>query len=82
MIVNKAVYVKGSVGLEKCFWSRKVKMAKLNITPPDLNECKTYEAFKRELKAWASVSDLPKTKQNRATTLFYPFQISQNLEMI
>ena len=47
-------------------------MAKLNITPPDLNECKTYEAYKRELKAWASVSDLPKTKLGNYVVLSFP----------
>ena len=47
-------------------------MAKLNITPPDLNECKTYEAYKRELSAWAAVTDLPATKQGNYIALSLP----------
>ena len=47
-------------------------MAKYNITPPDLNECKSYEAFKRELTAWAAVTELAKTKQGNYVVLSLP----------
>ena len=47
-------------------------MAKYNITPPDLNECKSYEAFKRELKAWAAVTELAKGKQGNYVVLSLP----------
>lgn len=47
-------------------------MAKLNIQPPELNECKTYEAYKRELKAWSNVTDLPKNKQGNYIVLSLP----------
>lgn len=45
---------------------------KFGVTPPDLNECKTYEAYKRELKAWASVTDLAKAKQGNFVALSLP----------
>ena len=45
---------------------------KYGVTPPDLNECKTYEAFKRELSAWASVTDLAKAKQGNFVALSLP----------
>ena len=47
-------------------------MAKYNITPPDLNECKSYEAYKRELSAWAAVTELAKTKQGNYIALSLP----------
>ena len=47
-------------------------MAKYNITPPDLNECKTYEAYKRELSAWAAVTELAKSKQGNYIALSLP----------
>ena len=50
-----------------------VKMsAKYTIQPPDLNECKSYEAFKRKLKAWADVTDLTKKKQGNFIALSLP----------
>ena len=49
------------------------KMAtKINIQPPDLNNCKSYEAFKREISAWADVTDLPKQKQGNFIVLSLP----------
>ena len=47
-------------------------MAKYNIQPPDLNDCKSYAAFKRELRAWSSVTDLPKSKQGNYVILSLP----------
>lgn len=47
-------------------------MAKYNITPPDLNECKSYEAYKRELTAWSAVTDLAKNKQGNFVVLSLP----------
>ena len=47
-------------------------MAKHNITPPDLNECKSYEAYKRELRAWSAVTDLAKSKQGNYIALSLP----------
>lgn len=47
-------------------------MAKYNITPPDLNECKSYEAYKRELSAWAAVTELAKSKQGNYVVLSLP----------
>ena len=47
-------------------------MAKVTITPLDLNECKTYEAYKRELKAWSAVTDLVKSKQGNFVALSLP----------
>ena len=47
-------------------------MAKYNITPPDLNECKSYEAYKRELSAWAAVTELAKNKQGNYVVLSLP----------
>ena len=46
--------------------------SKFSIQPPNLNECKTYEAFKRELKAWADVTDLAKRKQGNFIALSLP----------
>ena len=45
---------------------------KVNLQPPDLNECKSYEAYKRQLKAWADVTDLPKGKQGNYVVLALP----------
>ena len=45
---------------------------KINIQPPDLNSCKSYEAFKREISAWADVTDLPKQKQGNFIVLSLP----------
>ena len=45
---------------------------KFTIQPPDLNECKSYEAFKRELKAWADVTDLARKKQGNFIALSLP----------
>jgi hypothetical protein len=47
-------------------------MAKYNITPPDLNECKSYEAYKRDLSAWAAVTELAKNKQGNYVVLSLP----------
>lgn len=47
-------------------------MAKLTLAPPDLNDCKNYEAFKRELAAWEAVTDLAKTKQGNYIALTLP----------
>ena len=47
-------------------------MAKLNITPPDMNDCKNYEAYKRELSAWEAVTELAKTKQGNYIALTLP----------
>ena len=47
-------------------------MAKYNITPPGLNDCSSYAAFKRELKAWSAVTDLPKSKQGNYVVLSLP----------
>ena len=47
-------------------------MAKVNLQPPDLNQCKSYEAFKREVKAWAEVTDLPSVKQGNYVVLSLP----------
>ena len=46
--------------------------SKYNITPPDLNECKSYEAYKRELSAWAAVTELAKVKQGNYVVLSLP----------
>ena len=46
--------------------------SKFNIQPPSLNDCKTYEAFKREVKAWADVTDLAKKKQGNFIALSLP----------
>jgi len=45
---------------------------KVNLQPPDLNECKSYEAYKRQLKAWADVTYLPKGKQGNYVVLALP----------
>ena len=45
---------------------------KVHLQPPDLKECKTYEAFKRELKCWQSVTDLPVGKQGNYIALALP----------
>ena len=47
-------------------------MSKLNLQPPDLNQCKSYEAYKRELEAWAEVTDLAKNKQGNYVVLSLP----------
>ena len=46
--------------------------SKFTIQPPDLNDCKSYEAFKREVKAWADVTDLAKKKQGNFIALSLP----------
>ena len=46
--------------------------SKFTIQPPDLNECKSYEAFKREIVAWADVTDLAKKKQGNFIALSLP----------
>ena len=46
--------------------------SKFTIQPPDLNECKSYEAFKQELKAWSDVTDLVKKKQGNFIALHLP----------
>ena len=48
--------------------------AKFSVTPPGLNECKTYEAFKRKLSAWESITELPKTKRGNLVALSLPYQ--------
>ena len=45
---------------------------KFSIQPPKLDECKTYEAFKREVKAWADVTDLAKRKHGNFIALSLP----------
>lgn len=45
---------------------------KYGVTPPVLNDCKTYEAFKRELAAWSAVTDLAKIKQGNFVALSLP----------
>jgi len=45
---------------------------KVNLQPPDLNECRSYESYKRQLKAWAYVTDLPKGKQGNYVVLALP----------
>lgn len=45
---------------------------KIGVTPPDLNECKTYEIFKRELQAWKSVTELSLAKQGNFVALSLP----------
>ena len=47
-------------------------MSKLNLQPPDLTQCKSYEAYKRELKAWSEVTDLAKGKQGNYVVLSLP----------
>ena len=47
-------------------------MAMYNITPPDMNDCKSYEAYKRKLSAWAAVTDLAKKKQGSYVALSLP----------
>ena len=32
-------------------------MARDNITRPDIKDCKSYEAYKRELSVWATVTN-------------------------
>ena len=49
-------------------------MAKISVQPPDLNSCKTYEAYKRELSAWEAVTDLVPTKQGNYIALSLPNQ--------
>ena len=46
--------------------------SKFSVQPPNLNECKTYEAFKREVKAWADVTDLAKKKHGNFIALSLP----------
>ena len=48
--------------------------SKFTVQPSNLNDCKTYEAFKRELKAWADVTDLAKKKQGNFIALSLPNQ--------
>ena len=45
---------------------------RLAVVAPNLNDCKTYENYKRELKAWANVTDIPKTKQGNVIALSLP----------
>lgn len=47
-------------------------MAKYNVTPPDLNESKTYEAYKREVNAWDAVTDLGAAKRGNIVALSLP----------
>ena len=49
-----------------------MNMAKFSVTPPDLNGCKTYEAYRRELSAWAAVTDLAEKKQGNYIALSLP----------
>ena len=46
--------------------------SKIGVTPPDLNDCKTYEIYKRELQAWKSVTDLAAAKQGNIVVLSLP----------
>ena len=45
---------------------------KLNVTPPSLNEAKTYESYKKELKMWAAVTEVDKKKQGNLIALSLP----------
>ena len=45
---------------------------KIGVTPPDLNDCKSYESYKRELQAWKSVTELGATKQGNYVVLSLP----------
>jgi len=45
---------------------------KLNVTPPSLNEAKTYESYKKELKMWSAVTEVDKKKQGNLITLSLP----------
>ena len=47
-------------------------MAKFNIPAPNLNESKSYDAFKRELLAWEDVTDLPAEKRGNFIALSLP----------
>ena len=46
--------------------------SKIGVTPPDLNDCKTYENYKHELQAWKSVTDLAAAKQGNIVVLSLP----------
>ena len=54
------------------FKCKKVTMAKYNITPPDLNDCKSFEAYKCKLSAWAAVTDLASNKHGNYIVLSLP----------
>ena len=45
---------------------------KLNVTPPSLNEAKTYESYKKELKMWSAVTEVDKKKQGNLIALSLP----------
>ena len=47
-------------------------MAKFNIQAPNLNESKSYDAYKRELLAWEDVTDLPAEKRGNFIALSLP----------
>ena len=42
------------------------------MSPPSLKEAKTYESYKKELKMWSAVTDIPKTKQANLIALSLP----------
>jgi hypothetical protein len=47
-------------------------MSKLVVSIPNLNECKSYEAFKRELQTWSTVTEIGKKKQGNVVALSLP----------
>ena len=44
----------------------------VKVTPPSLKEAKTYESYKKELKMWAAVTDVPKGKRGNLIALSLP----------
>ena len=46
--------------------------SKVNVSPPSLKEAKTYESYKKELKMWSAVTDVPKEKQGNLIALSLP----------
>ena len=47
-------------------------MAGTSRIPPSLKEAKTYESFKKELKMWSAVTEVPKVKQASLVVLSLP----------
>ena len=45
---------------------------KVNLQPPELNQCRSYEAYKREIRAWCDITDLPQNKQGNLIALSLP----------
>ena len=44
----------------------------VKVSPPSLKEAKTYESYKKELKMWSAVTDVPKEKQGNLIALSLP----------